>query len=180
MSAPQFTPEQARFILGLTLPAMKIEHETTKRVIQAIPVHQGDYRPDAVSKTASELAWHIVVAEKRFFNTPKAGAFDVNPIPKPESAKDSAGIVAWFDETFGESIEKLQQASADELTKIVDFRGIFQLPAVAFLQIGLNHTIHHRGQLSMYLRPMGAKVPSIYGESYDATQERMAREAKAT
>ena len=38
----------------------------------------------------------------------------------------------------------------------------------------LNHTIHHRGQLSMYLRPMGAAVPSIYGESFDA---RTAREA---
>jgi len=41
----------------------------------------------------------------------------------------------------------------------------------------LNHSIHHRGQLSMYLRPMGAKVPSIYGESYDA---RIEREAKPT
>ena len=42
------------------------------------------------------------------------------------------------------------------------------LPAVVYVQIGLNHSIHHRGQLSMYLRPMGAKVPSIYGESYDS------------
>jgi uncharacterized damage-inducible protein DinB len=54
----------------------------------------------------------------------------------------------------------------------IDFRGILQFPAVVFVTIGLNHTIHHRGQLSMYLRPMGAKVPSIYGESYDARQAR--------
>jgi uncharacterized damage-inducible protein DinB len=39
----------------------------------------------------------------------------------------------------------------------------------------LNHSIHHRGQLSMYLRPMGAKVPSIYGESYDSAQARQAK-----
>ena len=52
--------------------------------------------------------------------------------------------------------------------KIVDFRGMFQLPAVAFLMVGLHHTIHHRGQLSAYLRSMGAKVPAIYGESYDS------------
>jgi uncharacterized damage-inducible protein DinB len=64
---------------------------------------------------------------------------------------------------------------ADELVKIIDFRGLFQLPAIAFLQIGLNHSIHHRGQLSMYLRPMGAKVPSIYGESYDSAQARQAK-----
>jgi uncharacterized damage-inducible protein DinB len=54
---------------------------------------------------------------------------------------------------------------------------MFQFPAIAFIQLALNHTVHHRGQLSMYLRPMGAKVPSIYGESYDATQARLAKEA---
>jgi uncharacterized damage-inducible protein DinB len=43
--------------------------------------------------------------------------------------------------------------------------------------VGLNYTIHHRGQLSMYLRSMGAKVSSIYGESFDARTDREAREA---
>ncbi len=57
---------------------------------------------------------------------------------------------------------------------MLDFRGLFQSPAVTFLQISQNHTIHHRGQLSTYLRPMGAKVPVIYGESYDSAQERAA------
>lgn len=47
-----------------------------------------------------------------------------------------------------------------------------------YVQIGINHSIDHRGQLSMYLRPMGAKVPSIYGESYDARMEREARQAR--
>ena len=60
----------------------------------------------------------------------------------------------------------------EQLTNPIDFRGIITLPAVTFLMIGLKHSIHHRGQLSMYLRPMGAKVPSIYGESYDSAQAR--------
>jgi uncharacterized damage-inducible protein DinB len=51
---------------------------------------------------------------------------------------------------------------------------MFQMPAVAFLQLGLNHTIHHRGQLCSYLRCMGAKVPAIYGESYDTAQAKQA------
>ena len=51
---------------------------------------------------------------------------------------------------------------------------LFRWPAVAYLQVGLNHSIHHRGQLSMYLRPMGAKVPSIYGESYDSALAKQA------
>jgi len=51
---------------------------------------------------------------------------------------------------------------------------MFKLPAVAFLQLSMSHTIHHRGQLTSYLRSMGAKVPSIYGESYDDAQARKA------
>jgi uncharacterized damage-inducible protein DinB len=51
---------------------------------------------------------------------------------------------------------------------------MFQLPAVMFVNFVQQHSVHHRGQLSMYLRPMGAKVPSIYGESYDAAQARKA------
>jgi uncharacterized damage-inducible protein DinB len=56
---------------------------------------------------------------------------------------------------------------------------MFQLPAVTYLNFLLHHSIHHRGQLSMYLRPMGAKVPSIYGESYDAAEARKAAQQNA-
>ena len=69
----------------------------------------------------------------------------------------------------------IKAAPDDALVKVVDFRGIFQLPAVAFLQSSMHHVIHHRGQLSTYLRPMGAKVPAIYGESYDSALARQAR-----
>jgi uncharacterized damage-inducible protein DinB len=60
---------------------------------------------------------------------------------------------------------------------MVDFRGLFQRPAVSFLQLALSHSIHHRGQLSTYLRPMGSKVPAIYGESYDTAQAKKAAQA---
>jgi uncharacterized damage-inducible protein DinB len=180
MSSPQLMPDQARFILGLALPTLKTEHQTTKRVIEAIPLDKGDYRPNAISKTALELAWHIVVAEERFFSGISAGLFDFNPIHRPESIKNSAGIAAWFDESFAANLHKLEGLSGEQLAKMIDFRGMFQLPAASFIQLALNHTIHHRGQLSMYLRPMGAKVPSIYGESYDGTQARLAKESKAS
>jgi uncharacterized damage-inducible protein DinB len=61
----------------------------------------------------------------------------------------------------------------------VDFRGLVQQPAFLFLQLGLVHTIHHRGQLSTYLRPMGSKVPAIYGESYDTALAKKASQAQA-
>jgi uncharacterized damage-inducible protein DinB len=60
---------------------------------------------------------------------------------------------------------------------VVDFWSIFQLPAVVYLQFAINHSVHHRGQLTIYLRPMGAKVPSIYGESFDDAQARQSAKA---
>ena len=180
MSSPQITPEQAKLLLSWTLPTLKTEHATTKKVIEAIPLDKGDYRPDAISKTALELAWHIVAAEKRFLRGICTGAFDFSPISRPDSVRDSAAIAAWSDGMIAENLPAIEQLSGDQLAKMIDFRGLFQLPAVRYVQISLNHTIHHRGQLSMYLRPTGAKVPSIYGESYDAAQARLAKEAKTS
>jgi len=174
------TPEQAKFLLALTLPNIKNEHVTTKRVIEAIPLDKGDYRPDPVSKSALELAWHIVAAEKRFLAGICTGEFDFTPINRPDAINNSAKIAAWFDETFHANLQQIEKLSGEQLAKSVDFRGMFQMPAVSFLTLSQSHSIHHRGQLSMYLRPAGAKVPSIYGESYDATQARLAKEGKAS
>src|SRR5262249_1470501 len=140
---------------------------------------KGDYRPDPVSKTALELAWHIVAAEKRFFSAVWAGSFDFTPISRPDTVRNSAEVAAWFDQTFAEKLEQMERLMGEHLTRIIDVRGLIQLPAVAYVQVGMNHTIHHRGQLSMYLRPMGAKVPAIYGESYDTAQARAAKEGKS-
>jgi uncharacterized damage-inducible protein DinB len=92
----------------------------------------------------------------------------------PQTVKTSAEVAAWYSENFARNFDKLTQLKGDHLVKITDFRGMFKLPAVAFLQLGMSHSIHHRGQLSSYLRCMGAKVPSIYGESFDDAQARKA------
>jgi uncharacterized damage-inducible protein DinB len=176
---PQLTPDQAKFLLAQALPVVMMEHATTMRVIEAIPLDKGDYRPDPVSKSALELAWHIAAAEKRFLSGICTGAFDYTPINRPEAIRNSAQIAAWFDETFNANIKQVQGLSGEQLAKFIDFRG-FQMPAVSFLPLSQRHSIHHRGQLSAYLRPMGAKVPSIYGESYDVAQARMAKEGKAS
>jgi len=180
-TSPQLTPDQAKFLLAHSLPVVMMEHATTMRVIEAIPLDKdkGDYRPDPVSKSALELAWHIVAAEKRFLSGICVGAFDYTPINRPESIRNSAQIAAWFDETFNANIKQVESLSGEQLARPVDFRG-FQMPAVSFLTLSQRHSIHHRGQLSAYLRPMGAKVPSIYGESYDVAQARMAKEGKAS
>ena len=172
--------EQANFLLnGVYLPGLKNEQRITKSVIEAIPQDKGDYRPDGISKSALELAWHIVATEMRFMEAVQAGAFDLSPRVLPDSIKTSKDLVAWYQANFESHFNRLTKLSNEQLLKIVDFRGLFQMPAVMFLNILLHHSIHHRGQWSTYLRPMGAKVPSIYGESYDAAEARKARQQGA-
>jgi len=171
---PTMPSDHALFLRTVFLPVLERETATTQNVITAIPPDKGDYRPDTVSKTALELAWHIAASEKRFYNGIADGAFDFSPIPKPDAVKNSADIARWYHEMMAAILPRLQQMSAEQLGKIIDFRGMFQAPAVTFFQIALMHSTHHRGQLSTYLRPMGGKIPSIYGESYDSAEARKA------
>jgi uncharacterized damage-inducible protein DinB len=176
----QLQPDQADFLLqGVYLPALKNEHRLTKTVIESIPLDKGDYRPDEISKSALELAWHIAATEMRFMDAVSAGEFDFTPRPRPDSIKNSADLAGWYTDNFEPHFEKLTKLTSAQLLKIVDFRGMFQLPAVMYLNFVLHHSIHHRGQLSMYLRPMGAKVPAIYGESYDSAAARKAAQQSA-
>ncbi len=171
-------PDQADFLLqNVYLPGLKNESRLTRKVIEAIPLDKGDYRPDEISKSALELAWHIVATEMRFLDAVQAGAFDFTPRPRPDSIRNSADLLDWYAENFEPRVAALTKVSKEQLCQIVDFRGMFQLAAVEYLGFVLHHSVHHRGQLSMYLRPMGAKVPSIYGESYDAAQARKAAQA---
>ncbi|HZT78293.1 MAG TPA: DinB family protein [Vicinamibacterales bacterium] len=172
------TPDNVTVVLQTLLPALDREHQTTKRVIEAIPDAKVDFAPDTVAKSAIDLAWHIVTAENRFIEAVVNGAFDLSPWPRPDSAKTADAVNRWYAERYAKNVAQLQALPADKLVKIVDFRGMMQLPAVAYIDFALRHSIHHRGQLSMYLRPMGAKVPSIYGESYDARVARESAQAK--
>ncbi len=165
--------DQGQFLLqAVYLPGLTNEHRLTKRVLEAIPADKGDYRPDEISKTALELAWHIVATEMLFMDAVEEGAFDFSPKPRPESVKTSSDLVDWYAGAFNERLEKLTQLPGEKLVRVIDFRGVLKLPSVMYLDFLLHHSVHHRGQLSMYLRPMGAKVPPIYGESYDSAQAR--------
>ena len=170
---PTLSPEQALFLLNAAaLPSLKSEHPVTRNVIGAIPAERSDFRPDGISRSALDLAWHIAASEIRFLDAVVSGVFNFGGAQRPEAIRAPADIVAWYAEEFSKQVDRLRAASGETLAKVIDFRGLFQLPAVSFVQIGLSHAVHHRGQLSMYLRPMGARVPSIYGESYDARQAR--------
>ena len=159
------TPE---FVLGyraMMLDGIAREAELTKKVIAAVPDAKSDYRPDPHARTAKELAWHIANTDIQFLDGVAALRFDMaSPDTKPQT---SAEVVAWYDENIKRGIAQVQALNAEQLLTPVEFFGVFNLPAVLYLGFLNNHSIHHRGELVTYLRPMGSKVPSIYGGSYD-------------
>jgi uncharacterized damage-inducible protein DinB len=174
---PALTPEQAHFLLNtVLLDAIKKESRTTKKVLESVPADKMSYQPDPNAKTAEELLRHIASAEQFFLEAPANGAF-VPGSKIPEGLTAPADIAKWYEETCAKNFDALSKLSGEQLAKDIDFRGMFQQSAVLFLIFGLNHTIHHRGQLSTYLRPMGAKIPAIYGESYDSAAAKKAAQA---
>jgi uncharacterized damage-inducible protein DinB len=174
----EMTAEQAGFLLqDVYMGTLKNESRITKKILAAVPADKGAYKPDPNSRSAIELTRHIAAADNRFVEAVINGVFDANPSMIPENVKTPAEIAAWYEVRYAKNFEALGKVTGEQLAKIVDFRGMFQWPAVKFVMFGLNHTIHHRGQLSSYLRCMGAKVPSIYGESYDAAEARKAAQA---
>jgi uncharacterized damage-inducible protein DinB len=164
------TPEQAAFLLQYQLPSVKNEYRTTSAIIAAVPTSNAGYRPDPQARSAAEIAWHIAAAEQRFYSGIVAGAFDFNNVPRPEGGITPENILKFYENSFAKNFDNLTRLTPEQASKIMDFRGMFQLPAVAYLDFTIKHTVHHRGQLSTYLRAMGGKVPAIYGESYDSAE----------
>ena len=176
----ELTAEQAHILVhNVLLGTIKNESRTTKSVIAAVPSTNLEYRPDPCAKSANELLRHIAVADNFFLEAVINGVFSPKSVSIPEELKSPAEIANWYEQMYAKNFQALTQLPGEKLVKVVDFRGMFQLPAFQFIQFGLVHAIHHRGQLSTYLRPMGGKVPAIYGESYDSAEAKKAAAAQA-
>jgi uncharacterized damage-inducible protein DinB len=156
-------PEQAKGLSEFLLAAIEQESATTRKIIAAVPADKADYRPHPTNKSALELAVHIPTSEVWFLNGIAAGKF---PMEEGPSFNTPAEALAWYDREFPAAVAKVRAMSGDQLAAVVDFFGM-KFPNVMYLNFCQVHSIHHRGQLSAYLRPMGAKVPSIYGGSAD-------------
>jgi len=161
--------DEAKLIAGYLLGDYQREMATTRTVMAAIPAGKEDYTPDAKSMTALKLAWHIASADWWFLTSIIAGEFKSGDSSIPENVKTAADAVAWYDANLPGVIEQAQALTGEQAARTLDFFGMMKSPAVAFISLMLKHSIHHRGQLSAYLRPMGAKVPGIYGPSGDTS-----------
>ncbi len=163
-TTPSFSPEFARTAAEVTLGSIEYEKATTRKVIKAIT--KPEFRLDPKGRTALEAAWHIVYAEAAFLKAIAAMDFSgMQEDPAPPATIDE--IVAWYDQHLPKAIAAVRAMTPQQLATPLNFANVFNFPAFIYLDFAIKHSVHHRGQLSAYLRPMGSKVPQIYGGSAD-------------
>ena len=148
----------------------KAEFPAFVRVLKALPQGRLDYRPDPKARTAAQLGWLLAVEEAALVSALDSGTIDWKDSEPPATVEE---IVAAYERNAAAVDERLARLDDAGWKKPAKFlmggQAVWEDSVGQFLWGFLFDAIHHRGQLSTYLRPMGGKVPSIYGPSADDT-----------
>ena len=144
------------------------EAAATRKVISRIPEDRSDYRADPKARTAREIAWLIVREEAVLADGLEKGVLEWTEVPAPAKVSD---VVAAYERRHDAATSQLRALAGPRWEADVPFlfngQEVMKEKAYEMAWGFLLDQIHHRGQLSTYLRPMGAKVPAIYGPSAD-------------
>jgi uncharacterized damage-inducible protein DinB len=157
---PDVAVELAKFLLG------QIEQETTttRKVVAAVKSEESSYAPNPKCMSAIALASHLLTSEVWFYSGIASGKFDMGEGSTNFESIEEA--LAFYDRELPKALAGVKAMTGEQLAKEVGLFGM-TFRNVDLLSVAMRHAIHHRGQLSTYLRPMGCKVPSIYGPSGD-------------
>ena len=152
------------------LQTFERECQTTLKILRAYPPGEGELKPHERSKPARELAWIFTLEQIAVADAAIKGQLDFSqqrPSPPPMFTE----VIPAFERAARDTATRVAQLSDDELNQTMKFpsgpgtMGDFR--RIDVLWLSLMDQVHHRGQLSVYLRMSGAKVPSIYGPSAD-------------
>jgi uncharacterized damage-inducible protein DinB len=148
---------------------LEIEIPAFVNVIRALPTDRLDYRPHEKNTSAGDLAWQVAEEIRGLAGLMETGEISMAPSAHP-SVDEIANAV---EQNARRAMESVRNGNDEQWNRPAKFswKGdvVWEAPAEQMAWGFLFDLVHHRGQLSAYLRPMGAKVPSIYGPSGDAT-----------
>ena len=149
------------------------EAQTTRKVLERIPPEKFDYKPHEKSMTMTRLASHVAEMVDWITETCKKDELDFAKMDyKPFEPKTTAELVDYHEKNVAEAIAALKETSDEDMQKPWTLKNgetvYFTMPKIATLRgMCFNHIVHHRGQLSVYLRLNDIPVPSMYGPSAD-------------
>ena len=165
-------PTEVKNVANFLVADFENEMQTTLRIIEAVPASAQNYQPDAKSKTALGLVRHLALEDEWLLNCIANGSFT----PPPDDS-DACGImcpadaVSRYKEKIPAALNRVRAMTGEQLSGLIDMFGMMKAPGINYLAMATKHSVHHRGQLSTYMRPMGGKVPGIYGPSADTRKE---------
>jgi uncharacterized damage-inducible protein DinB len=153
----------------------EFEHEAkiTRKFLERVPEDKLTWKPHEKSHTAGELAMHIARGPGgivRIAQEDQAPLPDFSKLwPQPKTVKEILASLDESIETVRKELPKIDDARMQQnWSGMANGKPVMTMPRAAFLRtIMFNHWIHHRGQMGVYLRLMGAKVPPSYGPSGD-------------
>jgi uncharacterized damage-inducible protein DinB len=172
-------------IIESLIQELEQEAQTTRRVLERVPQDRLTWKPHDKSMSLGQLALHVATTPGGVAEMSQQSPFQI-PEFKQQAATSTAELIQAFDESIAKAqkvLRGLDDAALAKTWKVVNGgQEVMAMPVGAVLRtIMLNHWYHHRGQLSVYLRQVGALVPSIYGPSADenpfASQPRTAASA---
>jgi len=154
------------------LPEFDHEMANTRKSLERVPENKLNFKPHAKSMSLGALATHLATINHWTEAIMGTDSFDVSTAPPTPELKSRAELLAAFDKNTATARNAIAGATDAQLTKpwslLSKGQTIFTLPRIAVLRsFILNHTIHHRAQLGVYLRLNDIPVPSIYGPSAD-------------
>ncbi len=158
------------------LPEFDREAENTRKILAAIPDGKWDWRPHEKSMSLGVLAGHVADMPDWGHTSMTTDSLTLNPGDySPFVPGSTADLVARFEEKKSELRKDIEAASDEQFLQVWTMtwggQKVLEMPRVAVIRgMVLNHMIHHRGQLSVYLRLLGAPVPGVYGPSADEKQ----------
>ncbi len=150
------------------LSVLEREFPTTMRVLKAFPPTKADIKPHAKSKSAKELAWNFVT-EQKASEQALDGAIQFGKMPPPPGTMQD--VISTYEKAYRALVERVKKTPDAELNTTVKFytapKQMGDIRKMDVLWYMLMDCVHHRGQMSVYLRMADGKVPSIYGPSAD-------------
>lgn len=152
---------------------LKAEAATTRKLLERVPQESLAWKPHEKSMALGRLAGHVAELPSMLAAILTLEELDfASGTFKPFIPENTADLLARYDQNIATALELLSQQADEPLFKNWRLRSgdhvLFDMPRIALVRgLALNHWIHHRGQLSVYLRLLDVPVPSIYGPSAD-------------